>query len=391
MDKKKFLFLRLSKKKRNLLLIILAFLVFLGIYLIHIQKDMSDFGVCYRGGQRILRGEMLYRVSDGHLQYKYSPASALFFSVLTFLPYEVAKLIWYFSQVFILFLVLSMSYDLLPSKQKKKAAVLLLSFLVLLKFVAREIELGQVNIFIIFLLLLMVKSLLEREEVRGGVLWGFSLYFKPYALVFLPYFLLKKRIKLVTSGMGMLILGFILPAIFYGFKQNLQVIKEWPKTLSLSTPSLISQYDNASLHSFFLKNIPAGQRETALVFSIFMALVIGFFLLWMMLLGRRKGLKEPEALESSYLFILIPLFSPLAWYYNYLYSVLAVVLLISLVNKFSPALKSILIANLVAIGASLVEVMGHKAFRFYTQHSLVVVSYLLILAYLFYSRVKSLR
>jgi len=352
---------------------------------------MSDFGVYYRGGQRILRGETLYRLSDGILPYKYSPTAAVFFFVLTFLPYGIAKFIWYFSQIFILFLVLSMSYDLLPSKQKKKAAVLLLSFLVLLKFVAREIELGQVNIFIIFLLLLMVKSLLEREEVRGGVLWGFSLYFKPYALVFLPYFLLKKRIKLVTSGMGMLILGFILPAIFYGFKQNLQVIKEWPKTLSLSTPSLISQYDNASLHSFFLKNIPAGQRETALVFSIFMALVIGFFLLWMMLLGRRKGLKEPEALESSYLFILIPLFSPLAWYYNYLYSVLAVVLLISLVNKFSPALKSILIANLVAIGASLVEVMGHKAFRFYTQHSLVVVSYLLILAYLFYSRVKSLR
>lgn len=380
----------LWKKQRSILLIILAFLVFLGIYLIHVQRDMSDFGVYYRGGQRILKGETLYRLSDGILPYKYSPTAAVFFFFLTFLPYGIAKFIWYFSQIFILFLVLSMSYDILPSKQKKKAVVLVLSFLVLLKFLAREIELGQVNIFIILLLLLMVKSLLEREELKSGMLWGFSLYFKPYALVFLPYFLLKKRIRLVASCLGMLVLGLVLPVVFYGFRHYIKVLKDWPETLSLSTPSLLDQYDNASLHAFFLKNLPAEQRELAWILIIFMAFIIGFFLLWMMLLGRRKRLKEPEVLEFSYLFILIPLLSPLVWYYNYLYSVLAVVLLINSFNKFSPALKCILIANLAAIGASLVEVMGHKAFRFYTQHSLVVVSYLLILAYLFYSRIKCL-
>ncbi|GAI44037.1 unnamed protein product, partial [marine sediment metagenome] len=30
--------------------------------------------------------------------------------------------------------------------------------------------------------------------------------------------------------------------------------------------------------------------------------------------------EEAEILEYSFLFVLIPLFSPLAWYYNYLYS-----------------------------------------------------------------------
>lgn len=380
---------RLFKKHRNLLLIILAFLIFLGSYLVYIRKDMSDFGVCYRGGQRILKGETLYRASDGHLQYKYSPASAVFFSILTFLPYEIAKLIWYFSQLIFLFLALSLSYDLLPLKQKKRGTVMLFSFLILAKFLGREVELGQVNIFILFLLLLMVKASLERKEIKGGLFWGFSLFFKPYALVFFPYFILKKKLKLIASGLGMLILGFLLPAIFYGFKQNLQVLKEWPRTLFLSTPSLIDHYDNASLQAFFLKNLPSGQRGLAWIFIILVAFLIGFFLLWMMLLSRRKGLKEPEVLEFSYLLILIPLFSPLAWYYNYLYSTLAITLLINFIDKFPRALRYILIADFIFIGASLREILHKHAFRFYTQHSLVVIGFLVILAYLFYSRRKS--
>jgi len=380
---------RLLKKHKNLLLIIFAFLVFLGSYLIYIRKDMSDFGVCYRGGQRILKGETLYHISDGHLQYKYSPASAVFFSILAFLPYEIAKLIWYFSQLIFLFLALSLSYDLLPLKQKKRGTVMLFSFLILAKFLGREVELGQVNIFILFLLLLMVKASLQREEMKAGLIWGFSLFFKPYALVFLPYFILKKKFKLIVSGMGMLVLGFLLPAIFYGFKQNLGVLKEWPKTLSLSTPSLIDHYDNASLQAFFLKNFPSGQRGLAWIFIVLVAFLTGLFLLWMMLLAKRKGLKEPEVLEFSYLFILIPFFSPLAWYYNYLYSMLAIALLINFIDKFPQALCYILIADFLFIGASLREILRKHAFRFYTQHALVVIGFLVILAYLVYSRRKS--
>ncbi|GAJ16958.1 unnamed protein product, partial [marine sediment metagenome] len=48
--------------------------------------------------KRIIKGEALYRISDGHLQNKYSPASAGFFSLFTLFPYELAKYIWYLSE-----------------------------------------------------------------------------------------------------------------------------------------------------------------------------------------------------------------------------------------------------------------------------------------------------
>lgn len=373
---------------RKILLIILVFLFFLLIYQFFVKKDMTDFGVCYKAGKRIVKGEMLYQISDGHLQFKYLPASAVIFSVLTLFPFEMAKLLWYFIELFLLFLCLTISYDLLPEKHKKKGLVVVLTFLVLLKFIGREMELGQVNVLIAFFLIMMVKALVERKEWQVGSLWGFSLIFKPYALVFLPYFILKKKIKTLTSGLGILGVSFVLPVFFYGFKQSFFVLKEWQRTLSLSTPALLDHYDNSSVYAFFLKNLPADKGEWAWILSLCTAALIGFFLLWMMHSGRKLRVTQPEVLESSFLFIMIPFFSPLSWHYNYLYAILAVVFLVNWIDKFSPAMKYILIANFICIGASLREILGKGMFRFYTQHSLVVVSFLILLFYLFYSRIK---
>lgn len=378
----------MSKKARNILIIILVFLFFLLVYNYFVKKDMSDFGVCYQGGERILKGETLYQVSDGHLQYKYSPVSAVFFSLFAFLPYELAKIFWYFLQLYFLFMALTISYNILPLKLKKKGSVLVLSFLILAKFVSREIELGQVNIFITFILIMMLKALLEKKDIKAGLFWGFSLFFKPYALVFLPYFILKKRLKLIGSGFGVIFLGIVLPVFFYGLKQYMFVLKEWYTTLSQSTPQLLTQYDNASIHAFFLKNLPADNGNLVLIFILCAVFLIGFSFLWMMYLGNRENSLKPEVLESSFLFILIPLISPLAWYYNYLYSLLAVVFLLNFIGKFPKVHRYIIITNLIIIGGSLIEVLGKAGFRFYTQHSLVVISYLVALFYLFYARVK---
>lgn len=386
---KRILVLKMSKKAKNVLLVIFIFSFFLLIYLFWVRRDMSDFSVSYQGGKRIIDGETLYRPSDDHLQYKYSPGSAVFFSLFALLPYEAAKFIWYLLELFLLFIILVLSYDILPAKQMKKGLVIVLSFLVLLKFLAREIELGQVNIFIVFLLATMLIALLKKNDVAAGLIWGFSLLFKPYALVFLPYFILKKRIKLMATGFGMTVIGLIFPAIFYGFKGNITVLREWQQTMVQSTGSLLDSYDNASLHAFFLKILPTGNRDLVWILIIFFVLLIGFSFLGMMLRGKRENLKQPEVLEFSFLFILIPLLSPLGWNYNYLYSFLAVIFLLNFIGIFPPFMRYGMIINFIIIGASLMEVMGKEIFRFYTHYALVAVNYLIVLFYLFYLRMRN--
>jgi hypothetical protein len=361
---------------------------FYGVYLGWVKKDMSDFGVCYRAGQRILWGETLYRTVDGHLQYKYAPVSALFYSAFAALPYEVAKVIWYYLEIFCLFAGFWISYRCLPSWQKGKWFVIGLGLLILAKYAGREIELGQVNIFIIFILILMLLASIKKREFASGILWGISIFFKPYALVFLPYFLLKRRLKIVASGVAVLAAGLILPALIFGWEGNLVVLREWVGTLSQSTPVLMAVSDNASLYAFLWKLL-GGQDKVwveILFGAVFTALGVAF--LWMMGLGKKRSLERPETLEVAFLFTLIPLFSPLGWYYNYLYALPAVVLLLNSIGLFPPALKYILAGNFIIIGASLREILGKTLFRFYNRKSLMVINALIMLGGLAYLRLK---
>jgi hypothetical protein len=381
-----------TKKQKAicLALILAAAVVLAGAYIFHIRKDMTDFGVCYQGGQRIVQGETLYREADGHLQFKYSPAAAVFFALLAFLPYEAAKAVWYLLELAFLAGIFLYCWRMLPATAKKATPIFIWTFLIELKFLARELELGQVNLFILFLLTLALYSLLKEKELAAGLLWGCSLFFKPYALVFLPYFLLKKKFRTLSAGTAISIAGLALPAFFYGFKGNFAVLAEWPATLSKSTSGLLASYDNASLFGFLLKTFPALSRQMSGAVFLAIFLVLAVVVLWMIRAGQTSpSIKNPEVLESAFLLILIPLFSPLGWNYNYLYSLLAVTLILNTWRHFPRTAQIILIINFIIISASLIEIWGKTLFHFYTQQALVVLNFLIVLVPLIYLRTKN--
>jgi hypothetical protein len=381
----------MSLKIKQICLILTILLVasaLMVIYVLGVRQDMSDFGVCYQGGERIRRAETLYRISDGHMQYKYSPASAVFFAAFTFLPYEWAKLLWYCLVLLLLAISFLVFLKTLPAREKSETFIGLLTFLILAKFLGREIQLGQVNFLIIGLLAGALFFLLGRKDLLAGLLWGASLFFKPYAFVFFPYFLLKKRVTVVLGGGAVLGLGFLLPAFFYGISGNVFVHREWVETLSLSTPGLVATYDNASLHAFVQKFFVGRESFWPEVLLGLALLAIGSVFLWLIWPGRRKSLPRPEAFEAAFLLLLIPLFSPLGWYYNYLYSLLAVMLILDKIDRFPGGLKYAAVVNLIIIGGSLKEILGQALFRFYTGNSLVVLNFLFVLFCLSYLRLK---
>jgi hypothetical protein len=358
------------------------------VYLGRIRGDMSDFGVPYRNALRIMTGETLYRVEDGHLQFKYAPVSALFYVPLALLPFETAKVVWYCLELVLLFAIFWLSYRLLPDKKKGRWFVLGFSLLVMLKFIGREMELGQVNILIVFILTLMLAAIIKSRDVQAGVLWALSLFFKPYALVFLPYFILKKRFKIVAAGTAALAAGLAVPALFYGVQGNFEVLKEWIATLSLSTPGLMAVGDNASLLAFLRKVLPGSLAHfDRILWFAFGAAAAGAFL-WMMGKAKKNRIRSPEILEAAFLMILIPLLSPLGWYYNYLYALLAVVVIMNNVSTLSRGWKYVCAVDLIMIGGTLQEVLGRTLFRFYTRHSLIVVNFLVLLVVLAYLRTK---
>src|SRR4030042_7065595 len=104
---------------KRVVLILAAIILLAAVYEFWVRNDMSDFGMSYRAGERIRSGETLYRDSDGHLKYYYSPTSALFFAGFSLIPNEWAKLLWYILQFLCLAGVFSLSFRILPGPEKK--------------------------------------------------------------------------------------------------------------------------------------------------------------------------------------------------------------------------------------------------------------------------------
>ena len=362
-------------------LLVLAFLV-------HVRKDMSDFGVCVQAGRRVLDGETLYRVSDGHLQFKYAPVSACVFIPFALLPWKTAQAVWFVCQVVLLLAGGRLAYRLIPGPRKSPWILAGLGALAGIKFLGREIELGQVNALILFLLLAAAGGFLRKKDALVGALWCVSLVFKPYALILLPYFLWKKRFRPLGFGMAGLAAGLILPAVVYGWSGNLVVLKEWAVSLTRSTRGLLAVGDNASLFALSAKSFGADRTEIALVSTLAAVAVLGILFLLIIGQGRRKGLEKPESLEFVYLLACIPLLSPLGWSYNYLYGIPAVFILLSVLPRFSTIWRISAALNLIILGVSIQEVLGRPLFLFYTQHALVAVQFIGVLAFLAAARFR---
>jgi len=360
------------------------------VYVLHIRRDMSDFGVYYSGGMRILKGETLYRASDGHLQFKYAPASALFMAGLSVLPYEAAKAVWYILSLCFFYFIVIWGLKLLPPTRIRKGLLLALGFLIIAKYIARELELGQVNLLILFLLAITAISLRDERQLPAGITAGLSLFLKPYALIFLPYFLIKKKWKAFLAALGTACAGFALPMIVYGTGGTLAVHKEWISSLRLSTRDLLAVGDNASLYAFIEKNFDSFLSGwTAAILMAAAVFVLALFMLALIRAGRKVGKDQAYGLEIAFLLVLVPLISPLGWIYNYLYGFWAILFLVVGMEHFPVPLRWLVGADLAMIGLTLIDLIGRRAFDFYNGRALAAVNFLVVLGGLAWLRFKS--
>ncbi|TEU03856.1 MAG: DUF2029 domain-containing protein, partial [Candidatus Aminicenantes bacterium] len=380
------------RKKTYLIILIILILLAL-IFIFKIQEHMRDFEVNHTAGKRLRTGETLYQKEDGHYMFKYLPSSALFYLPLSFLPLSVAKAFWYSLVVFSIFALVYISYRILPTKNEKPKYLLVFTPLILAKFFLREIQLGQVNAVVGMVLLFMVWFLVSEKDkkrplndVYAGVLWGLALSLKPHSLIFLPYFILKKKWKSLLSGLGVLFFAFLITSFFYGFPGFITVLKEWAATLSRSTPGLFTSQDNMSLAALFMKW--TGHRELSVVLAGAAVVLLAFLVLSLVLKGR--GVERAPVLECSVLLILIPLISPLGWDYTLLVSALGVMILIQSFFEHSKAWRVVLIMNFFVIAFSLFDILGRELYTKFMSWSVITINFLILIGYLSFLRFRKL-
>ena len=209
---------------------------------------------------------------------------------------------------------------------------------------------------------------------------------KTYGLIFLPYFLLKKKWRVLAVGLAVLAAGFLGPIAFYGLPGNFEVHREWVSTLSRSTPHLFSSQDNVSLLALAVKY--SGNLHLSLLVWAGLAGVISLFFL----AGLRRHDFPPRTtvLECAVLMLLIPLLSPLGWDYTFLLAVLGLTLCFSRFFEFSPARRVVLAVNSCLIFLTIYDLLGRGLYARFMALSLPTYFFLVLLVLLFHLRWRRL-
>ncbi|MBL7952121.1 MAG: DUF2029 domain-containing protein [Flavobacteriales bacterium] len=278
---------------------------------------LNDLRVYYGAGEALLNGEPLYGVAHGLSSgvFKYAPMLALVYALFALLPYSVAASLQYLL-ITLAFLDGMRRIDRLVRERflggKGEGYLpLLLIALACIVHVHRELHLGNINMMLLWLLVVALEELLRGREVNGGLLLGAAILAKPHFLVLLPLLVLRRRWEALGASIGAIIIGVLLPALFLGWNANLEVHVAWLGEMAKHNASLIYTGSDdyravntiySFVHRAVLKYAMPASGSEAYVLLMFIATAFAGFVWW----NERRGIVNAFAFEFLLLVALVP-------------------------------------------------------------------------------------
>ncbi len=339
------------------------------VFEVRLKHQMYDFEVYRVAGVRAAAGEPLYRIEDGHWQFKYFPAFALLIAPIAALPPVAARAVWLGVSLVLVILLVKRSLFLLPDRRHGQLFLAGFTVIAMGKFYVREIGLGQSNILLAVLVLAAVAQWWKGRDAASGALLAAATIVKPYAILFLPYLVLRRRMRAAAAFAVVIVLALGLPTLRYGLAGNLALLRGWFETVTRSTaPNLLGQ-DNTSLAGTFAAWIGAGPAANWLTLAASLALVAVCALAFV----KPKGISRQEYLDAGLLLLLIPLVSPQGWDYVLLVGTPVVMLLIDRLKVFPRLGQWVLVICFAVTGLTFWDVMGREPYRLFMMSRLVTI------------------
>ena len=359
---------------------------------------LRDFQVFYRAGSRVLSGDELFRpVRDGYYSYKYSPTAALIFVPFSLIPFAASEVIyWLFVSALVLtgfYLSLAIIFpDFRKADPREVGLLLVLAAIILGVHIWSELTLGQVNHLLLVMYIAIAYLFTRNRPVLLAFIWALSIFIKPFGLILLPYFAIKKKFREIAWFSGFSVLLFLLPAVF--FRENfLNEQRYWfdEIALELRMKADVFQPGNKTLVSVIaqyspLKIIEPGSAYLTLYKFVILAVVA---LLAILLIWRGSGVQRPEVLDFAFILALTPLISYTS---NNLFGMveLAVFLLLFNFSKLRTWEKITAGIGFLLIGGNFYNQLpfdwGVRFYEFYDQISLLSIGTILLLATIFMVR-----
>lgn len=387
-------------KKTYLLGIGFVFFVSVVLFLLEWRNHgihLPDFEVYYRSAIRLLNGENLYRIqSDDHYIFKYSPACAVMFIPFTIFPFSIAKILYWLllsgvtASSFFLCIQLASPGLYIKSPSKFNLYILLLT-LSLGLFLYREFMLGQVNIVLFLSYLLMIRFYQQQKIIPVALIWAVGIMFKPWGLIFLPYFLLNKNLKIVLYFIIFALLIGFSPIVFYGYTDLVEQTGRWLHELSmeLGNKQDLGIEANHTIFSILYRYTPLRFIEITGIWKLIYQLVVLCLLAILSLLFINRGaeIKQKEVAAWALIIGLMPLIAQPS-YNAFLLVALSLTILMIHFRQLSLWCKILFIISIILIGGNYNDLWGTELSDWFLDLSFVSIGAIIIITLMFLIRFK---
>ena len=244
--------------KRFFVFAVLLFLADIIVENINGRFTSYDFQVYVGAANSLLNHTPVYGISFGLPSgfFKYSPFTLMCFLPSTYLTFQAASIIHFILislatlGLFQLMLYITQSVFKLSSiKNLNGMATIVL--VIVLNHLVREFHLGNVNVLMLFGLLVGMYFISMNQFVVAGFLLAFLILVKPFFMLLLLPFAFAKQFKLLLFTAGAMVLFILVTCLFYGSTLANTLWFSWVKAMAAHNNYLFSNHTLQSILKFW--------------------------------------------------------------------------------------------------------------------------------------------
>jgi alpha-1,2-mannosyltransferase len=211
-------------------------LVFVGVSVAYSLKALHGRSAIQRWQAQIVSSVDAGVDISERYQYPNPPVMAvLLYPLVKLQPPLAAALVWYYVKVVFALLSLFWVFRLIaPEDRPFPAWAQGLAVLLSLRPVLSDLQHGNVNLFILFLIVAALTAYRRGFDLFAGIVLALSVACKVTPALFVPYFVWKRAWKMLAGtifGLALFLWPGFVPALFLGWDENRHQLTSWYKEM----------------------------------------------------------------------------------------------------------------------------------------------------------------
>jgi len=324
--------------------ILIVSLIALAIETIIDTQNNGDFIGYLNAGNLVLRGKNIY--------LDYLNTWPPFFSIVSVplalldaVSPTLVRLVWLLGNLVALFATMNMSAKLfikkkllLPFRKPIDSSqiafenpIILIPFLIMLRLFLEHSSHLQINLYMLSFAIGSVYFYHKNRPLLAALLLGFSIAIKVYTVILLLYFLYKRAFKLSALTVSWIVFFTLITFFVFGVDNALALHKYWYTNASIQQTAAhhmnqslfalverIFVYSNTGmdLHNNYF-DLPLKTVKKVYYVLLMLVSLVPMFLFRKKLVVTERGLGQ--ILEWAIVFCIIPILSPVAWKYYFVF------------------------------------------------------------------------